>query len=190
MFDTISISDTLPYTQEMKDLGLDINNHSWQTKDLDNVLSQYFIQGGRLFLQKYKIDNWVNGDPNGKSFLDKLGYLDRKDTYLEPIYHHGEIYFYDSVRDVQDKWDCWIEFKAVFTNGGLDRYTLVKFDKEDNAERIQLYKKFKDEMRERDSKWYNKYLFYTRPYRWFSRKVWYNSCISISGFFNKIAYKL
>ena len=189
MFDNISVSDTLPFNQEMKDLGLDINNHSWQTKDLSNSLSQYYIQGGRLFEQKYKIHNWIAGDEKAESFMDRLGHMEREDPYLEPVYHHGEIYFYDFVSDVQGKWDCWIEFKAVFTNGGLDRYELVKFEKKDNAERKAADEAFFNEMEEEKRKFINRYFFHTKPYRWFSRK-WYSACVSIGNFFYKLSNKL
>ena len=54
MFDTINVSDPLPFSDEMKELGLNINNDSFQTKDLENTLSLYYIQGGKLFLEKYK----------------------------------------------------------------------------------------------------------------------------------------
>lgn len=182
MFDNISISDALPFSQEMKDLGLDLNNHNWQTKDLDNCLNQYFIQGSRLFDQRYKINEFVDGEP--------MGYFKREEPYLAPVYHHGEIYFYDFIRDVQDKWDCWVEFKAIFTNGDLDRYELVKFEKTDNAERKQRQKEWQEQIDRENSIWVNKYFFHTKPVKWFGRKIWYRVCTAISKFFNKISYKL
>lgn len=190
MFDTLSISDTLPYTQEMKDLGLDKNDHNWQTKDLDNCMNLYYIQGGRLSLQRYKKSEWVKGDPKAKSVMDRIGYLNQEDPYLDPVNFHGEIYFYDFKQDVEDKWDCWIEFKAIFTNGIVDRYELVKFEKTDNAERKQRDKEWKEQMIKDSNKWINKYFFYTKPVRWFGRKVWYRTCTAISNFFNKLAFKL
>lgn len=189
MFDTISVSDVLPYTQEMKDLGLDNNNHSWQTKDLYNTLSQYFIQGGRLFEQRYKVESFIPGDPNSKNFIDKLGRMDRQEPYLEPINFHGEIYFYNSVRDVQDKWDCWLEFKAVFTNSVVDRYELVKFKKEDNAERKKLDEEWVESLTKSKNLWYNKYFFYSKPYRWFANK-WYRVFAATGNFCHELATML
>lgn len=190
MFDTLSISDTLPFTQEMKDLGLDKNDHSWQTKDLENCMELYFIQGGRMFLQKYRKTEWVSGNPNAKSVMDRIGHLNQEEPYLEPIYHHGEIYFYDFKQDVQDKWDCWIEFKAVFTNGMVDRYQLVEFNKTDSAERKQKDKEWLDAINKESNKWINKYFLHTRPIRWFSMKVWYRICNALANFFFKLAHKL
>lgn len=190
MFDTLSISDTLPFTQEMKDLGLDKNDHSWQTKDLENCMELYFIQGGRMFLQKYRKTEWVGGNPNAKSVMDRIGYLNRQEPYLDPIYHHGEIYFYNFKQDVQDKWDCWIEFKAVFTNGMVDKYQLVEFNKTDNVERKQRDKEWHDAITKESNKWINKYFLHTTPVRWFRRRVWYSTCNALSVFFSKLANKL
>lgn len=190
MFDTLSISDTLPYTQEMKDLGLNKNDHSWQTKDLENVMDLYYIQGGGLFLQKYRNTEWIKGDVNAKKLLDRGGYLKREDPYLDPVYHHGEIYFYYFKQDVEDKWDCWIEFKAIFTNGTVDRYELVKFEKKDNTERLVTEKQWRESWDRESNKWINKYFFYTRPVKWFGRVVWYKCCTAIGNFFLKISFKL
>ena len=190
MFDTLSISDSLPYTQEMKDLGLDKNNHNWQTKDLDNALNLYYVQGGRLLLQKYKKTEWLEGDKNANSLMDRLGYFNREDPYLEPVYYHGEIYFYDFIHDVEDKWDCWVEFKAVFTNGTVDRYELVRFDKKDSFERKQREKEWVEHINTQNNKWINKYFFHTKPVRWFRQRVWYRGCMALSNFFNKLSYKL
>lgn len=190
MFDTLSISDTLPFTQEMLDLGLDKNDHDWQTKDLENCMDLYFIQGGRLFVQKHKKTEWIKGDPKAKSVMDRIGRLVTEEPYLEPVYHHGEIYFYEFKQDVDSKWDCWIEFKAVFTNGIVDRYQLVEFSKADNAERKQRDKEWQDAINEESNRWINKYFVYTRPVRWFSMKVWYRACNAIANFFFKLAHKL
>lgn len=187
MFDTLSISDSLPYTQEMKDLGLSSNNHNWQTKDLDNSMSLYYIQGGRLLEQKYKTTEWVEGDTKSKNWLDRIGHMKKEDPYLEPVYHHGEIYFYDFVQNVQDKWDCWIEFKAIFTNGFVDRYELVKFDKKDNSERLQQEKEWKENQEKIASVWYNRYFFYTKPVRWFMNRVWYRFFTKLSTLCSKVA---
>ena len=50
MFDTINWADSLPFSSEMVELGLDKNSNSYQTKDLENALFEYMVQGGKLFL--------------------------------------------------------------------------------------------------------------------------------------------
>lgn len=188
MFDTLSISDSLPYTQEMKDLGLDTNNRSWQTKNLENAMELYYIQGGRLFCQRFSKTQWIEGDANAKSVMDRFGHLERECPYLEPIYHHGEVYFYDFINDVDNKWDVWVEFKAVFTNGTVDRYELVKFEKKDNEERKQHEKEWKAKLLAEENKWSNKYIFHTKPYRWIARQF-YRVCYNLGEFFHNLSYK-
>ena len=188
MFDYISVSDKLPFNQEMKDLGLDINNHVWQTKDLDNTLSTYDIQGNRLFEHRYKVNKFITGDPKAGTYMDRMGHMERDELYYEPIIHHGEIYFYDYVNDVQGKWDCWIEFKAIFTNGCLDRYELVNFEKTDNTERKKLEENWKQKIQYQNSRWINKYLLHTKAYRKFSR-LWYRFFTAIGNFFQSLAFK-
>lgn len=189
MFDNINVADALPFTDEMKELGLDKNNRSWQTKDLSSTMSSYTIQGGRLFEQKYKTLKHINGDPNAEFFLDRIGRIKREDPYLEQIHHHGEIYFYDLLNDVDGKWDCWVEFKATFTHGVVESFELVRFDKKDNTARIQENKKWLEDINKVNSKWYNKYIRHTTPYKWFKRK-WSSICMACGDFFHKIAYIL
>ena len=169
MYDDISCAEPLPFTDEMKDLGLDINDYVFQTKDLDCVLGKYIIQEQKLFELKYKTEKWIESS-------DKLfgGYMEREGEYLECIPYHGEIYFYDFRNNVQDKWDCWIEFKAIFTNGSLQKIELVKFNKEDNSERLEREKKWKEQLEHSERVWYNKYFRHTKAYHWFAHKVWYS----------------
>jgi hypothetical protein len=174
MFDTISISGDLPFSQEMIDLGLNKNNLSFQTKDLDCAMSHYIIQNGELFEEKYKTEEWIEGDKNAKNVMDRIGHMDRRDPYFAKVNFHGEIYFYEFVMNVQDKWDCWIEFKAVFTNSKLEKIELFKFDKTDNAERKTRDLQFQQRMEIEHKKWINKYFFYTKFYRFLHYKIWMN----------------
>lgn len=190
MFDDISVSDSLPFSDEMKELGLDKNNYIFQTKDLDCLMSKYILQSNKLYIEKYKIEEWVKGEEKSKNVFDRIGYLKREEPYLEQVLHHGEIRFYDYLYSVSGKWDCWIEFKAILNRGIVESYELVKFKKEDNADRIKREKEW-DEKREAEARvWYNKYFFYTKPYRWFAHRVWYRACHALGVFFQKAAYWL
>lgn len=186
MFDTISISGDLPFSQEMIDLGINKNNLSFQTKDLECTMSHYFIQNGELFEEKYKTEEWIAGDPNAKSIMDKIGHMQREDPYFEKVNFHGEIYFYEFLMNVQDKWDCWVEFKAVFTESKLQKIELFKFDKTDNAERKQRNIEWEKQLEREDNLWYNKYIFRTKPYFWFHRKIFIKFLDLIINFLKKI----
>jgi len=190
MFDTISVSGDLPFSQEMIDLGVNKNNLSFQTKDLDCTMSHYIIQNDELFEEKYKTEEWIEGDKNAKSVIDRIGHMDREEPYLEPVLHHGEIYFYDYKESVQNKWDCWVEFKAVFTSGVVDRYELVEFRKTDNTERLESQKKYLEEIKEQENKWYNKYFLYTKPVRWFGHRVWYRGWHKLGNVCHNLSNKI
>ena len=188
MFDNISVADTLPYSEEMKELGLDINNYQFQTKDLDQCLANYFIQNNKLYIEKYKVSEWVEGDKDSKNLFDRIGRIKQEDPYLEEVSYHGDIYFYDFRNSVKDKWDCWIEFKAQFTNGVVEKYELVGFRKTDNAERLQREKEWNEKLLEQANNPFNKYFFHTRLIRWFANRVWYRGFYALGSFFHKVSH--
>jgi hypothetical protein len=186
MFDTISVSGDLPFSQEMIDLGIDKNNLSFQTKDLDCTMSHYIIQNGELFEEKYKTEEWIAGDPTAKSIMDRIGFMERKGPYFDKVNFHGEIYFYEFLTNVQDKWDCWVEFKAVFTDGKLQKLELFKFDKTDNAERKARDAEMKEKIEKEQKRWINKYFFYTKFYRFLHYKIWINFWDMVERFASKM----
>ena len=188
MFDTISVSGDLPFSQEMISLGVNKNNLSFQTKDLDCAMSLYIIQDDQLFVEKYKTSKWIEGNKKGKSFLDRMGHLKTEDPYFDKVHFHGEIYFYDSINDVQGKWDCWVEFKAVFSDSKLQKIELFEFTKTDNAERKIREKEFREQIKQERGKWVNKYFFYTKFYTFFYHKIWRNFWVAVANVANKLAY--
>ena len=188
MFDTISVSGDLPFSEEMISLGINKNNLSFQTKDLDRAMSLYVIQDDQLFIEKHKISKWIEGDKKGKSFPDRIGRLQREDPYFEKVNFHGEIFFYEYLSSVQDKWDCWVEFKATFTEGKLQKIELFKFEKTDNAERKAREIEFTKKIKKEQSKWINKYFFYTKFYSFFYHKIWRNFWVALANAANKMAY--
>lgn len=190
MFDNISVSSQLPFSEEMIALGLDKNVYIFQTKDLDCLMDSYFIQEEKLFRQCYKTEKFIEGDQKAKNWIDRLGHIEREEPYLQPIQFHGEIYFYDFVTNVQDKYDCWIEFKATFSEGKLNQIELFKFTKEDNAERKQREAKWREEIKRQNGIWYNKYFRHTKLYRWFSHRVWYRFFHRLGNFCHSLSHKL
>lgn len=158
MFDNISVSDKLPFNDEMVKLGLDKNVYSFQTKDLHCSLDTYFIQGGKLLEQKYKETTWIEKK-------DDLfgGYLDKQEPYLVDTQYHGTLNFYHI--QAVDNLDCWIEYNAVFTNGVMEKVELVKFKTTDNTESRKRLEAIFEEAKVRRGKWYNKYIFDTSIWR-------------------------
>jgi hypothetical protein len=189
MFDTIQWGDNLPFSEEMKGLGLAKNNWSFQTKDLDNCMADYVVQDGILFLKKYKNENWVEGDPNAESFMDRLGFLKRTQPYIEPEKITTTIYMYDYRHDVVGLWDCSVEFKVIVIDGKVQSTELVRFEKLPNAERKEQERKWHADREYENSRWYNRFIFHTSLYRWVRRKL-SSTLYKTGSFLHTISYKL
>ena len=93
-----------------KDQEKFIKNNDYQTKSLENFLSQYKVYRQKLFIKKDK--DWV------------------KDTYT------GKINFYTSFSDKDDN-SWWSEFNFYFTDGVLDKKELIKFEMQETAEEAE-----------------------------------------------------
>ena len=171
MFDTIQWGDNLPFSEEMKEFGLDKNNWSFQTKDLDCCLDNYVVQDGNFFLQKYKNEKWIEGDPKAKSFLDRMGSFERTEPYLESEKVTNTIYMFEYRQDVLGLWDCSVEFKVVFIDGKVQSTELFSFEKLSNAKRKQHELEWQQRYEYIKSRWYNRFIFHTTSYRWISRKI-------------------
>lgn len=155
MFDYISVADQLPTNAEIDAAGLDLYKEAFQTKDLDNVMDTYIIQGGKLFVEKYKSTKWVE-DPDGFAG----GYIDREDPYQEEIKDfHGKLRFYHMI-DKNDV-DHWVEYEAYFTHGKVEKIELIKYEAKSNIERKIQIKDLFDSWEKERNKWYNKYFFQT-----------------------------
>ncbi len=174
MFDTVYMAsndfDSLPFTEEMIKLGLKDNTRPFQTKCLENILAEYTIQSGKLYIK-----NWKDTES------------ETRESVLEEVYHHGTVFVYNFIET--EKYDCWIEFKLTFTKGQLEKSELEKFEATDNAERKEREKMFREEDERQRKKWYNKYFFNTRIYRTVTRKI-SRAFISVGGFIAHIGYKI
>lgn len=171
MFDYISVSEKLPVNAELEASNLNLYSRHFQTKDLDNALATYFIQNGKLYSEKYKTSGWVE---DKTSFMG--GYIESKDPYLEEVPFHGTVDFYDSID--QDEYDHWVDYRAYFTHGNLDKIELIKYEKHSNTGRKLEMKKLLERDAERAKLWYNKYIFHTKVWR------------KIHRFLNKFLYNL
>ena len=189
MFDTIQWGDKLPFSEEMKEFGLDKNNWSFQTKDLHCCLGNYVVQDGNFFLEKYKSEKWVEGDANSKNWFDRIGCLKRTEPYLELQKITETIYMYDYRHDVLGLWDCSIEFKVVLIDGKVQSTELFEFKKVPSADRKEQERKWHADREYENSRWYNRFIFHTSPYRWVRRKLSI-TLYKTGSFLHTISYKL
>ena len=183
MFDYISVADKLPTNSEIDAVGLDLYKEPFQTKDLDNILSTYYIQGGRLFVEKYRSSTWV---ADADAFAG--GYIDREEPYHEEMVNfHGKINFYHLID--KDDQDHWVEYNAYFTHGKLDKIELVKYSADSNVGRKENLKNLFAESEKRGKIWYNKYIFHTRVWRKI-RRAMFISLTYVEKWISYIKYKL
>ena len=110
MFDDIIVPKSYLKGLLTKDQEKFIKNNDYQTKSLENFLSQYKVYRQKLFIKKDK--DWV------------------KDTY------NGKINFYTSFSDKDDN-SWWSEFNFYFTDGVLDKKELIKFEMQETAEEAE-----------------------------------------------------
>ena len=166
MFDTIQCSDAMPFNDDMAALGLNVRDWSFQTKDLADLMSVYVLQDGVLYERRYKESKWIEPDFSHQPRLGNFGHMEYTGEYLEDTKHHGVVNMYD-YRQYVFGWDCYIEYAVTFTDGKVTNTELTKFTKEDSGPRIQQMKELWDRMEAYGAKWYNKYIFYTKAYRFF-----------------------
>lgn len=189
MFDTIAWADTLPTSPEMDELGLNKRDWEFQTKDFDCALDLYSVQGGRLHIRKFRSSEWVEGDPKAEHFMGRVGHLARNDPYWEFVVKTATIVMYDYRQSVMDAWDCTIEFEVVLKEGIVASIKLIEFTKESDAERKRLHLERIKEMQYQESRWINRFFFYTRPYRktaGFLRRRLYSLADGIRNFANTL----
>tara|TARA_Y100000310_G_C20483278_1_gene715718 strand:+ start:167 stop:754 length:588 start_codon:yes stop_codon:yes gene_type:complete len=176
LFDTIKCDYALPlpdFTKEdMEELGkIDWTEQEFQTKSLDNLMSTYSIEeDGRMYVEK---NEFIEDSDSDTGFSSKsLG--------IERVDYTGEIEFYNIL--MGKNYDYWIEFKALFWKGDLKEMDLVKFDKENNEERVKAQRDFQKEINNFQDKkhkwWFSLYALYRRclsgvmrAFRWLAEKV-------------------
>lgn len=164
MFDSIKYEYKLPLptNDKIKALGIDVEDILFQTKDLDNCLSLYFINtDGRLIYKNVKY-KWIDDD---NAFLK--GYMDEESHTMEDINYHGDIsfYAYETIdRDDGKQITVSIDYKARFTNGNVTDIVLENYKITDTTERKLEQEKMFEELKNERNKWYNKYFFCTKLY--------------------------
>ena len=82
MYDSIDCHYSLPMPEDPKGYT---GSYGFQTKDFDCGLDLYVIdKDGRLSIERRETE-WIEGDPNGKSFLDKMGHVKTIKTWLAQL---------------------------------------------------------------------------------------------------------
>lgn len=128
MFDTIFCKKELPLNKELKALSVKWDEFPFQTKDLDNSLSEYRITEEGILVEKVIEGEYIPLTEEELKSKTRRPWEHYKDfvvtnEYDKKIEHHGIVNFYSDV-DYTDEEDYWVEFNAYFIYGKLDRIEL------------------------------------------------------------------
>lgn len=131
MFDELNVEKELLLPEELKGLNIDWKTHNFQTKDLENCMVKYVIkEDGKLFEHVIERDYipWTEEEKKVKkiSAWNLWKEVIEKGEHFDEVNHHGTIVFY-TYEDFDDKQDFWLEYKAYFVYGKLDKIELSEF---------------------------------------------------------------
>jgi hypothetical protein len=186
MFDSIQCNYPLPLPLEVIDVMPDPYDLEFQTKDLENLLDNYYLnEDGILSWHKKKYE-WKDDD---SAFLK--GYMDVVEEEIVPTDFHGVLnfYCYETVEeDIENNKakDITIDYLAKFTNGKLENIEILSYDIIDATVRIIDLKNTMKKHEERRKRWYNKYIFYTKGWRFIKNKIILNPIDLLRKFLDKL----
>ena len=155
MFDYVYCEYPLPLPEEAKDFKdwngfkkgvitpLDWEKFEFQSRDFGRLLEKYTIEeDGQIY--KEIIERELVEDGKGDvTMVERNG-------GIEKVTHTGEVYFYGM--HMEEEYDYWIEFKALFWKGDLKEIHLEAWEKEDNKKRIQSQEKIFKKLKEAQKK--------------------------------------
>lgn len=175
MFDTVIVKKDLPLPEEIKSLNIDWKNYHFQTKDLDNCMLEYVITEEDKLVEHVVEREYIEYTKEEKKNKDHKPWNIWKDVIVkgeryEDVNHHGTLVFY-AYEDFDDAQDFWLDFKAYFVYGKLDKIELLEFKKQKSH---KITNKEFDEKRKQEEKllWnqFKRYASYV-GWRWFWRNA-------------------
>jgi hypothetical protein len=139
MFDYIKFEAPLPLNkkQAKKFDHIDWSNEVFQTKDLENILGNYYVnKTGIIKLEIIHGDHIDKPKPKGHNgFWFPYKFIETSREYKK-INHTGDIYFYHVVTDkLGNEW--WVEFNATFFKGKLKEIKTAKIEIHQTVEEIK-----------------------------------------------------
>jgi hypothetical protein len=174
LFDEIEVKQDLPVPEEIKNLH-DWKNYKFQTKDLDNTMSLYYINEYRELVEKRTEREYVPyTDEDRKIFKPKPWNLwkeviEGETTYVDTKYH-GTLRFY-TYEHLNDEEDFSLDFNAYFIYGKLDKIELAEYSKSENY--LINNQRIKEERARQEKRPWNRFKKFASLFgwRWFWRKA-------------------
>jgi hypothetical protein len=186
MFDSIKCKKELPLTDELKKLNVKWDEVVFQTKDLENCLSNYIISEDSELLEevvKYEYTYFTEEERKHKDHRPWNIVKDQKviEQYTKKVDFHGTIMFYESF-NYSEQEDVWVDFNAYFIYGKLDKIEIDKIEKY-QARTIKMDEYWKAYEKQQNS-FYHKLKKYLGWF-WFWKKIGI-VCYKISIFFGNV----
>jgi hypothetical protein len=174
MFDEIKVNYNLPLPGEIKNLNIDWKEVVFQTKDLENLLTQYLIENDGLYQRIVELEYVEFSEEEKKqNRKEKRWFPFFKDVIEKSSYHkkiddfHGSIVFYH-YEELNDTEDFSVDFKATFSYGKLDKIELLSFEK--TKSRKISNEEWKAKIEEEAKKPWNRFKCYANRFGW--NKFW------------------
>jgi hypothetical protein len=188
MYDSIQVKKDLEIPEEVKNL-YDWKNHNFQTKDLDNCLSEYIINEYNELVEVIIDRKYIpyteeeRKNPDIKPWNLWKDVIEGEKTY-NVLNYHGTINFY-TYESIDDDTDFWLDYKAYFIYGKLDKIEFLEF-KKDSGRKSNNKKFFQELEKEKKTFWYKfKKIANFLGWKWFWKNVdW--SIYKLSNFLNYI----
>lgn len=156
MFDEIKVNVDLPLDDELKSLSVDWKNKIFQTKDLENLMSFYIITEDGDILEEIVEREYIpytEGELGTKPKFSVWKDVIEKSRRTQKLDYHGTLIFYCGA-EISEEEDMWIDFKAYFSYGKLDK--IILFNKEKTKNHRITLNQLMEQKREEDKKLINK----------------------------------
>ena len=169
MFDSLLCEAPLPLDEVAGKLNVNWAEEVFQTKCLDNTLTQYRItKDGQLIEDVVEHEYILYTEQELKTLKPKPWTVIKetivKDRYQRNINYHGKVIFYTSLNMSEEK-DLWVEFEACFIYGKLDKINLVKTEESKSQKAISVEWRILRETEARQP--WNKFKRKVGPFGWY-----------------------
>jgi hypothetical protein len=159
MYDEIQVKHKLPIPKELEHLSINWKNYKFQTKDLDNCLSEYIIKNNSLYekiIERTYIhftEEEMKQRKKQKQFLPLWkDVIEKSSSLVKNKNFHGCITFY-TYDELNEQESFWVEFKAYFCYGKLDKIEFAEF-KKDKSNKDSCKKLLEEHEKRKKHPWY------------------------------------
>jgi len=189
MFDSIQCNCLLPLPLDVIDLNLDIYSIEFQTKDFDNILSNFFITEEGRIMEEIVESKWVDDD---NAFFK--GYLKPISSHITDVNFHGilEFYCYEDVQ-VQDSIHTLdLTYAGRFTDGTLISLEVLDYSVTDSTQYRQESRQHIKELMLKQQHPIRKYFLNTRAIVFVRRRILlkcFNSFYNFASYLRSLAIR-